>query len=277
MHATPVHSGSEPSRLTVALVRSTPGARTHWSTWSLPEGATDRRPDPRTVEEAHVEQHPRGALVTFDLFSALVDSRAGGSAVFADLARRRGWPLPGERVYDVWDRRNKASQRDLTTWVPFTEHSRRALAGAYAELGLAGDAGEDVGLLLGSVGDWPLWPDVATGLPAVARQRRTGVLSNVDDAVFARTRVAALVPDAEVLTSERLGAYKPAREIYRRAREQAGELVHVATSARDVRGALEAGIPVVRLRRPGHHLDADGPPPAVEVDDLHALLAALRG
>ena len=230
-----------------------------------------------TVEETPVVRHPWDALVTFDLFSALVDSRAGGSAVFADLARRRGWPVAGERVYDAWDRRNKASQRDLTTWVPFTEHSRRALAGAYAELGLGGDPDEDVGLVLGSVGDWPLWPDVATGLPAVARQRRTGVLSNVDDDVFARTRVAALTRDAEVLTSERLRAYKPAPEIYHRARAHAGELVHVATSARDVRGALEAGIPVVRLRRPGHPLDEHGPTPTVEVDGLHALLAALRG
>ncbi|SFO78305.1 2-haloacid dehalogenase [Geodermatophilus dictyosporus] len=220
---------------------------------------------------------PRSALVTFDLFSALVDSRAGGSAVFAGLARRRGWPVTGDRVHDVWDRRNKASQRDLATWVPFAEHSRRALAGAYAELGLAGDPGEDVGLLLGSVGDWPLWPDVATGLPAVARHRRTGILSNVDDDVFARTRVAALAREAEVLTSERLRAYKPAPEIYHRARASAGEIVHVASSARDVRGALEAGIPVVRLRRPGHHVDQDGPAPTVEVDDLHALLAVLRG
>ncbi len=30
VYLTPVHSGSEPSRLTVALVRFTPGARTHW-------------------------------------------------------------------------------------------------------------------------------------------------------------------------------------------------------------------------------------------------------
>ncbi len=55
-------------------------------------------------------------------------------------------------------------------------------------------------------------------------------------------------------------------------------MVHVATSARDVRGALEAGIPVVRLRRPGHELDPDGPRPAYEVesvDELRAVLATV--
>jgi 2-haloacid dehalogenase len=219
-------------------------------------------------------------VVTFDLFSALVDSRTGGSAVFAELAAARGWEVDGGTLYDRWDARNKASQRDLATWVRFAEHSRRALTAAYAELGLSADAAADVELLLGSVGDWPLWPDVPTGLVAVAARYRVGILSNVDDDLFARTRVAALVGgpvDADaVLTSERLHAYKPAPAMYQRARERAGgPLTHVATSARDVRGALEAGLDVVRLRRPGHALDPAGPRPAAEGGDLHDVLTVL--
>jgi 2-haloacid dehalogenase len=99
----------------------------------------------------------------------------------------------------------------------------------------------------------------------------------VDDALFAQTRVAALVADEAVLTSERLRAYKPAPAIYRRARERAGNrLVHVATSARDVRGALEAGLPVVRLRRPGHAPDPAGPTPRWDVGRVDDLLPAVR-
>jgi 2-haloacid dehalogenase len=128
------------------------------------------------------------------------------------------------------------------------------------------------------VEDWPLWPDVAAQLPELGQRYRVGVLSNVDDAIFARTRVAPLVDDAAVLTSERLRAYKPAPELYLRARERAGgELTHVATSARDVRGALEAGIPVVRLRRPGHTLDPAGPVPRDEADDVRGVAALLSG
>ncbi len=210
-------------------------------------------------------------LVTLDLFSALVDSRTGGSAA---LARITGGP--GGRLYDVWDAANKASQRDLATWVPFAEHCRRALTAAYADLGIDRDPDADTGRLLDSVGDWPLWPDVAEGLPALAARARVGVLSNVDDAVFARTRVAPLVADADVLTSERLHAYKPGPEIYLRARERAGgRLVHVATSARDVRGALAAGIDVIRLRRPGHRLDPEGATPLVEAADLRRVARLL--
>ncbi len=220
-------------------------------------------------------------LVTFDLFSALIDSRTGGSAVLGRLAGERGWAVDGERLYDEWDRRNKASQRDEPDWIPFAEHCRRALAAAYAELHLSEDldlAAEDAALLNRSVADWPLWPDVAEQLPELGQRYRVGVLSNVDDAIFARTPVAPLVDDTAVLTSERLRAYKPAAALYRRARERAGgELTHVATSARDVRGALEAGIRVVRLRRPGHQLDPAGPAPRDEADDVRGVGALLGG
>jgi 2-haloacid dehalogenase len=213
------------------------------------------------------------ALLTFDLFSALIDSRTGGSAAFGQLAAAHGWDVAAEDLYDRWDAANKASQRDVAEWVPFTEHSRRALAAVYAEQRLDGDADADVAVLLGSVGNWPLWPDVEAGLPQVARRWTVGVLSNVDDVVFARTRVAPLVEDAAVLTSERLRAYKPGREIYERARERAGgALTHVATSARDVRGALEAGLDVVHLRRPGHDLDPDGPVPGRTVETVAEVL-----
>jgi 2-haloacid dehalogenase len=215
-------------------------------------------------------------LVTFDLFSALVDSRTGGSAVLGRLAADRGWEVDGERLYDEWDRRNKASQRDEPEWVPFAEHCRRALVATYAGLGLDGEATADARLLNESVAEWPLWPDVASQLPELGQRYRVGVLSNVDDAIFARTAVAPLVDDAAVLTSERLRAYKPAPELYHRARERAdGDLTHVATSARDVRGALEAGIRVVRLRRPGHQLDLAGPAPRDEANDVRGVAALL--
>ena len=82
------------------------------------------------------------------------------------------------------------------------------------------------------------------------------------------------------LTSERLGVYKPHAAIYRRAVDELGPLVHVATSARDVRGAFEAGIPTVRLQRPGHELDAHSPRPTHEVTstiELPRVLTAVVG
>lgn len=216
-------------------------------------------------------------LVTFDLFSALLDSRTGASAVFDTLARQRGWPWRGASVYDDWDRRNKRLQRDVTGWRSFRQLSTEALTGTFAALRLAGDPQQDAARLLESVGSWPLWPDVVEGLRSAAAVYDVGILSNVDDEIFARTQAAPLVDDAYVLTSERLRAYKPSPVIYRRAREAApgGRHVHVATSARDVRGGMEAGSDVIRLIRPGHDAPGGGPVPqyvASSLDDVADLL-----
>ncbi len=218
---------------------------------------------------------PAAALpvVTCDLFSALLDSRSGGTAALAALGR--DWPLPPEEVYDRWDATGKALQRDYASWVPFTELSRRALGAVYAELGLGGSADDDVEALLSSLRDWPLWPDVEAALPAVRAVARVGVLSNVDDALLRATQVAPLVDPALALTSERLRAYKPRPEMYRAARNVLGPFVHVASSARDVRGALEAGLAVVRLVRPGHRLDPEGLAPDHVIESLGELPAVL--
>lgn len=215
-------------------------------------------------------------MVTFDLFSALIDSRGGGSIALQRIPSPGGWRGTGEELYDRWDALNKQAQRDCREWRSYAALAQEALAAAYAQLGIDSEATRDIGDLLASMADWPLWPDVEKQLPLLGHRYRIGLLSNVDDALVKRTRAAPLVAPEFALTSERLQAYKPSSLIYQRAVEAAGPLVHIATSARDVRGALEAGIPVVRLRRPGHHLDPDGPEPPVTVDSLAELGPVLQ-
>ncbi|WP_028473590.1 HAD family hydrolase [Nocardioides alkalitolerans] len=220
-------------------------------------------------------------IVTFDLFSALTDSRTGASRTFAEIAAERGWGMTGPELYDAWDARNKAAQRDARPPTTFREVSRSALVATYDALGLEPRlAAGDLDRLHDGVGEWPLWPDVTDAVAAVAGHARVGLLSNVDDDLARATRAHALVDPSLVLSSQRLGAFKPSPEIYAAARAEAAPepLVHVAASARDVRGALEAGLVAVRLVRPGHVVDPDGPQPAHEVHDaadLAAVVAAL--
>ncbi|EON25713.1 HAD family hydrolase [Nocardioides sp. CF8] len=215
-------------------------------------------------------------VITFDLFSALIDSRTGASSGFDALSQGRGWEVSGRAVYDNWDARNKEAQRTCTTWEPYAELAGRALGETYRALGIDGDPEQDLVRVLDTLPAWPLWPDVAHAMASLARTFRIGLLSNVDDSLFRRTAAAAYVDPDLAMTSERLGAYKPDPRIYLRATEALGAMVHVASSARDVRGSLEAGIPVVRLARSGHRVDPEGPAPSLEahrMEDLAPLVA----
>lgn len=219
---------------------------------------------------------PERPVVTFDVFSALVDSRRGASACLGAWSGARGWSCAGAEVYDAWDAENKRLHRDVEDWVPYAALAERALASIYADLALAGDPGADAAALLESMADWPLWPDVEQGVGEVAAHLRVGLLSNIDDDLLARTRVRGLPVDpAAVVTSQRVRAYKPGARLYGEAGRLLGRFVHVATSARDVRGALDAGIAVVRLRRPGHVLDPRGQVPRRETDSTIGLAPVL--
>jgi 2-haloacid dehalogenase len=220
-------------------------------------------------------------IVTFDLFSALTDTRTGASRTFAAIAADHGWSETGEQLYDAWDRHNKALQRAARPPTTFREVSRTALVEAYEELDKDTSlAPDDLLRLHGTIPDWPLWPDVAEGVAAVADLEGVtgvGLLSNVDDDLARLTRARALVDPGLVLSSQRLGAFKPSPEIYLAAVRAAApqRLVHVAASARDVRGALEAGITAIRLARPGHVVDAAGPQPPHEVQDAADLAGVI--
>ena len=170
-------------------------------------------------------------IVTFDLFSAMTNSRAGGSQTFAKLARSRGWEYTGRVLYDRWDAHNKVGQRTATAPTTFHDLSLRALRQTYVDFGLdISKANEDMVALEDSVSEWPLWPDIADAVREIAERSRVGLLSNVDDRLARRTRAFRLIEPELALTSQRLGAFKPNPEIYQAAVAAVApeKLVHIA-------------------------------------------------
>lgn len=218
------------------------------------------------------------ATVTFDVFSALTDSRTGGAVFFGELVRSRSWHRAPEEIFDRWDSHNKRLHLLNEQWAPFSELAEQALTVTYGELGLPDTVAEDCQGLLASMGQWPLWPDIGPSAFDALAEHRLGLLSNIDDGLLEESTALSLgvFETRWVWTSQRARAYKPSAAFYQRARREMGPYVHVASSARDVRGALGAGVVCVRLRRPGHGLDPNGPQPLFEADafaELPRLLA----
>ncbi len=215
------------------------------------------------------------APISLDVYSALVDSRTGGSAALEGPVRRHRWSVSPDELFSDWDGRNKSLHLEtVTPYVGFRDLAVRAMTAVFAARELDGDPTETTTDLLTSMSSWPLWPEVPEALAQLARGRRLALLSNIDDDLLAVSAPSALVETR--ITSQQARAYKPHRALYDHARRQLGDdLVHVAASARDVRGSLQAGLRVVRVVRPGHVVDPAGPTPSVQIDDLRDLPGAL--
>jgi 2-haloacid dehalogenase len=212
--------------------------------------------------------------VTFDVYSALVDSRRGGIAAFVELARRRAWKVDPEELFVGWNARNKVLQAETTPFVTYRELARRALVDVCMELGLDVEASADTASLLSTIGRWPYYPDVPEGVGSVAEHFPVALLSNIDDDLLARTDAGFAFERA--VTSQQAQCYKPHEGIYRHAEAVLGTpLLHVPASPRDVKGATDAGLEIVRIKRPGQSFAPDSSRSGPEIDDLRELAGLL--
>ncbi|MDX3108313.1 HAD-IA family hydrolase [Nonomuraea angiospora] len=186
--------------------------------------------------------------VTFDCFGTLVDWRHG-IRTSAELIA----PGQGARLLEAYNRHEHVVQAESPTLRyrhVLAEALRRACADEKVELN------EDDASVLGTtLPYWPVFPEVGAELSALRGAGwRLALLTNCDRDLVAETRRRLPVAFDAVLTSEDVGAYKPADahfETFRRSYEPA-RWVHVAQSYfHDMVPAHRLGIPRVWINRQG--------------------------
>jgi 2-haloacid dehalogenase len=100
----------------------------------------------------------------------------------------------------------------------------------------------------------PPWPDSVAGLDRLARHLPVVGLSNASRADLLRASAHAGLRWHQVLSTETVGAYKPAPEVYQLAIDVAGcppdRVLMVAAHAWDLRGAQAMGMRTAYVERP---------------------------
>jgi hypothetical protein len=91
---------------------------------------------------------------------------------------------------------------------PYRSILAGVVRGFGAELGFSPTAAE-VDALAASLGDWPPFADTTAALAALAGRFKLGIISNVDDDLFAQTARRLQVPFEWVTTAQQARAYKP--------------------------------------------------------------------
>ncbi len=216
------------------------------------------------------------AAVVFDLYGTLLRIDAMGAHV-----ARAGVAEP-EAFVDAW-RRKQLEYAHLVSlagaYRDFDELTARALAHTCAQrgVGLAAEVRE------GLVSAWqtmPVFDDVAPALHALAaRGLPLAVLTNGTPVSANRALESAGVRDrfAEVLSVDRVRAYKPDPRVYAIAKQRfacaPSAIVFVSSNAWDAWGAQHFGFRVAWCSRAASAPEALDPAPEATLAGLHELAA----
>ena len=223
------------------------------------------------------------SAITFDLYGTLLDLEATFEPGFDAFFRERGAAVDTPRFVQTWEF-TYLHEGMVDTFLggprtPFEQVRRTTLSQLLTRTGV--DHGrDDVEELLTRRANPTLFPDVLESLAALRDRYTLSVLSNGDLAVLERIVSTLNIPVHRTISVEQAGCYKPDQRVYRRAAEllslDAGNILHVAAHAWDIRAAQVAGMK-------GAYIDRHGIPfapyteslPDVETGGLPELAAML--
>ncbi len=193
----------------------------------------------------------RFEVITFDCYGTLIDWEAGLLAAFKPILARHAVKASDEKVLRLWARFEKAEESG--PWRPYREVMRWVVLHAGMALGFRPSPSE-CDSVLRSLGGWPAFPDTVAALRRLKRRYGLGVISNIDDALFAKTAKTLRVPFDWVVTAEQARSYKPAKKNFelalRRIGLPKGRILHAAQSRfHDIRTAKALGLATVWVNR----------------------------
>ncbi len=224
----------------------------------------------------------RFRLLTFDCYGTLVDWEAGIIAAVAPVCASRGASPDEAAVLAAFGEAEHVVQRER--YRTYREVLALTLERMGPRLGFEPTAAE-CDAFAHSVGDWPPFPDTAAALQRLGARYALGIVSNVDDDLFARSRERLATEFDWVVTAQQVQCYKPETahfdEMVRRSGIPRDRTLHIAQSLfHDIAPASALGYATVHVNRPSRGGPTGATPPAraqadVEVADMAAVAALL--
>lgn len=219
-------------------------------------------------------------VLTFDCYGTLIDWATGIPGALQPILRNHNVEIDDDRLFELYSSFEKEAEEG--DYVRYREVLRRVMRHFGRHFNIS-PTNAEMERFAESVGSWPLFPDTNEALRQLDEDFRLAVISNVDDDLFRQTAWHFDVAFDEVITGERLGAYKPRLEPFEEAFTRLGvppnRLLHVAQSVyHDINPAGRLGLSCVWVQRYGDRFDAPSPrtDPVLTVPDLSSLVDVLR-
>ena len=226
----------------------------------------------------------RFQVLTFDCYGTLIDWESGILGALRPLLAAHGKTLDDGAILALYSELEPAIQQE--SYRPYRQVLEEVVRALGQRLGFSPTDAEAESLPF-SLRNWLPFPDTVAALHALKSRYRLGVISNIDDDLFAMTAQHLEVPFDFLVTAQQAGSYKPSTNNFKLALERIGlpaeKVLHCAESLyHDVAPARSLGLATVWVNR---HVGKSRPSatrkadirPDLEVTDLKTLAALALG
>lgn len=222
------------------------------------------RPDPSAYD-----------TLTFDCYGTLIDWGAGLTEFLQPLLLRHDAHVIDDFLLEFFAAAEPQAQVDGRAYRHVLREVLRRLG---ARLGFT-PTDDALEAFAASPGEWQPFPDASAALKRLAERYALVVVSNIDNALFAKSAALLGVDFSHVVTAEDVGAYKPDARMFAAAKAKAGEgarILHVAQSLyHDIAPATAFGWETAWIRRERNAAKPVDATPTFAFDSLGELADAL--
>jgi 2-haloacid dehalogenase len=194
----------------------------------------------------------RFEVLTFDCYGTLIDWEAGILSALRPILSAHEKTLDEATLLKLYGDFEQRSEQGA--FRPYREVLESVVRQFGKELQFTPTV-EEARSLPDSLSNWQPWPDTVAALRQLKTRFRLAILSNVDDDLFALTRLKLEVEFDEVITAQQAQAYKPSLKLFElalsRIHAPAHRVLHVGQSIyHDVIPAQALGLATVWVNRP---------------------------
>jgi 2-haloacid dehalogenase len=190
-------------------------------------------------------------LLTFDCYGTLIDWEIGIRGALRPILSDNDITFSDEQILETYA--EIESEIEHGPYRAYHSILRQVVARMGERLGFM-PSGDQLSALVESIPSWPPFDDTVKALKKLKTKYRLGIISNIDDDLFAMSNELLKVEFDYVITAQQVGAYKPSLRVFDYALgkfdEPKEKILHVAQSLyHDHAPAKEIGLTSVWINR----------------------------